>query len=796
MLRGTLGALLLAATQVSLPAGAGLGPLTVKVDLAGGTVVANGVNVPIKLDRALFPSASEVVVEDVPIAQGKHVAHVRIPAKDAGPQGPAWEAILAAGESQPIFAGMTGLAEGDPGERTGKGIRIVPHGATSVVVMGTLHEELNICGRTDTLLDPQGLDPSLKFRGATFQRLDAQQIQDAKSIEATDKGATLDTALAKLLVATGSSVPDSRGAELTDGDPQTVWSEQRPGIGQGEFVLMAGPQQVPIARMEIVVVPPKPASAGAAPKQFFLVTNSETFAVTIPGDAWAKPGQAYEIKLPQPIQTSCLALVLGDADARGQTHPEVGLAELVAYSEFDTPGMTLESVAKLLSSPQGDAARAVLQRAGKGALEAVERAYDALDERGRARAIDVAASHENCDEAAGLLAKGMCEKHGEAPRKAKEKLQRCKQATPALVKQLHDDPASRMCVAPTLVELAHDEALIPIADALETTPEAERATREVLRTEFSRALGLAPSTEFAAHKLGDLLADKKRSATARLEMMRAAGSHVVGARVEAEAALDEILQGEPSLRARYLSLGPLAELARGGDPVAAKKVASAISHDPDWAVRREAAKLGAGLAEAGAPLLAAAKDPEPRVREEALGSLATGNVAGADAVAASALQSDGWTFVKVQALRVLEKTPASPSSDAALADALLDRSTRVRAGALVALAMRRATGMSVAIRARLDDKGENADVRAAAARALGAVCDASSTDRLTELVKLLGAPGVPEDEQLIALGALEGLAALQPRDLRNRIAPLLGPQAPAEMRAAAQKALSARSQCH
>jgi hypothetical protein len=87
-------------------------------------------------------------------------------------------------------------------------------------------------------------------------------------------------------------------------------------------------------------------------------------------------------------------------------------------------------------------------------------------------------------------------------------------------------------------------------------------------------------------------------------------------------------------------------------------------------------------------------------------------------------------------------------------------------------------------------------VRAAAARALGAVCDASSSDRLTELARQLGAPGVAEDEQLVALGALEGLAALQPRDLRDRVAPLLGPPASPDVRKAAQKALTARSPCH
>ncbi len=278
-------------------------------------------------------------------------------------------------------------------------------------------------------------------------------------------------------------------------------------------------------------------------------------------------------------------------------------------------------------------------------------------------------------------------------------------------------------------------------------------------------------------------------------MMRAAGSRVVAARAESEASLGELLQGQPPMRARYLALGPLAELARAGDHVAAERIAATMTHDPEWPVRRLAATLGAGLAEAREALFVAARDAEPRVREEALGALAVAFVPGSDAIASAVLQSDGWSFVKEQALRVLEKAPASGAVDAALGVALGDRALRVRAGALVALAMRRASTMGVAIRGRLDDKHEDAEVRAAAARALGAVCDASSGDRLTELARQLGAPGVAEDEQLVALGALEGLAALQPKDLRERVAPLLGPHVPPEVRKAAQKALTARGAC-
>jgi hypothetical protein len=87
-------------------------------------------------------------------------------------------------------------------------------------------------------------------------------------------------------------------------------------------------------------------------------------------------------------------------------------------------------------------------------------------------------------------------------------------------------------------------------------------------------------------------------------------------------------------------------------------------------------------------------------------------------------------------------------------------------------------------------------VRAIAARALGAVCDASSVDRLTELARKLGVSGTSEDEQQIALGALVGLAAMQPADLRDRLAPLLKSEAAPQVRHAAEQAIAAHGTCH
>jgi HEAT repeat protein len=247
---------------------------------------------------------------------------------------------------------------------------------------------------------------------------------------------------------------------------------------------------------------------------------------------------------------------------------------------------------------------------------------------------------------------------------------------------------------------------------------------------------------------------------------------------------------------RYLALGPLRELAHAGDHVAAARVAESMVHDVDWPVRSRAAELGAGLAEAQAALVTAARDAEPRVRESALQSLAASPPQAAAVEAArTVLAQDGWFFVKAQAVGVLSKAPPSGEVDDALRTAMRDPSARVRTAALVAVALRHTASLRAAVRDRLDDRDEEPEVRAAAAGALGAVCDTSSIDRLTELVRGLGVAGATEDDQQIALGALVGLAALHPADLRARLAPLLAGSVPPYVRVAAERALAARGVC-
>ena len=670
-------------------------------------------------------------------------------------------------------------------------MQVLPNGAASFVLVGEVREDLGICGQQVTLLDPLALYPaSLELRPATVQRLDVASVARASAITATEKAERPDTPLAQLLVARGSSVADDRGAALTDGDTTTAWTEQRPGAGQGEFVVMSAPKEVPLARVQIAFKPTDGAPSGAAPRTFYLVTNAATFRVVLPNDGWSKPGRTFEVTFPEPVEASCLALVLDTAYTRGLPRPDVSVSELVAYSEFDGPGATLADVATKLSGPRATAAAQVLERGGDPALVAVEKTYDALEPHGRALAMDVASSHAKCEEAVPLLARGLCEAEGQASRKAHEKLERCHAAAPALAASLRDDPDHRACIAPVLADLAPADALAPLADAMGRVGEDDHPTREALRSAFSKALRSTPPGVLAP-----LLGNAGASAAGRLEVMRASGARVGEAPSESEATVAQLMQGTPPMRTRYLVLDPLGELAHVGDKVAASRIADALAHDADWPVRARAAELAARVAEAQGALAGAAHDPEPRVREAALGALAAAPSADAVRAASDVLGGDRWSFVRAQAVAVLAAAGPAGVVDDALGGALKDPSPRIRGGAVLALGKHRAASWRDRVREVLADANEEVDVRAEAAWALGAMCDVGSEDRLTRMARNLANPDVTDEARQMGLAALIALAAVKPADLGDRLSPLMAKEAPGEVRRAAEKAMAARGTC-
>lgn len=790
-----------------VPAAGGLDALEVKVDLTGaaptlrarrcktadcGDASAGGAGgageIAIGIDKTRIDPAS-VTIDLVPIGQGRTVAHVRVPDRER--KDLAFEAVLSGKEEAPLFAGLTGYTRGDEGDRAGALVLVKEgEGASRFVIVAETREDTRICGQASTPIGARGVDPrTMRLVGATLPRVDKKAREGASRVVAEVRASAV-SPLGRVLSATGGSSPNAPA--MTDGRPDTAWSEARTsGDGHGEFATMRVPSELPIHGLVVTVAPPQPKPEGAAPKTFFVATDNQLFHVTMPEDAWSKPGQAYDIKLPEPVKTTCLAIVLDEAYGRGAANPEVSIAEIAALTKFDAEGAKLEDVAKALSSPRGDEAAALLKRAGDDGLAAVAKELPSLDPRGRALAVDVAASAGACaGPAIDMLVGALGDREVEVKRRALGRIERCgKAAGESLALAVRsEDEKRRAAAAPLLATVAPSLAIEPLADQMgKGSPETRRAVRGA----FARAAG--GSTR---DKLLGLLARRELPLVARLDLLRAMGPKVAELRPEADVAIADILRASPDMPTRYLLAQPLAHLARAPDATSGElsRLAELARRDPEWAVRARAVELSAGIAPLAPTLVAAAADPAPRVREAALKAIGqTAQPAGA-AAAAQALASDEWTFVRVAAAEAIGKLPQDERTSNALGAALGDASPRVRASVISAIARQRATGLAGKVRERLDDTREDPEVRAMAARTLGAMCVQNTADRLTKLAHLSRAP-VDEADERVGMAAIEALGALHPADLAERLAPLRAKEVRLPVRRAAERALAEPSAC-
>jgi hypothetical protein len=489
------------------------------------------------------------------------------------------------------------------------------------------------------------------------------------------------------------------------------------------------------------------------------------------------------------VHTTCVSIVLDEAFAQNKAAPEVTIAEVSALSKFDMEGATLEEAAKALGKKRSDEAAALLKRAGDDGITAVTGAYATLNELGRALAVDVAASAGQCTgPGIDLITRALADRDIEVRRRAKGRIERCgKAASAGLTEAVRgDDEAVRAAAAPWLASVAPSVALEPLADAVgKGAPE----TRLAVRNALSRAARSSSPGELRA-----LLGRREVPAVARRDLLRAIGPRLAELRPEANAATMSLLQASPDMATRCLLVGPLAHLARSHDAEASERLAGLARRDPEWPVRARAIEMSSGIAAMVPTVLSAAADPEPRVRQAALRFITTSNAVAGRGVATKALARDEWTFVRVAAAEAIGALPADRASSAALGQSLTDPSAHVRAASLTALAKLRAVAEAPRVRARLDDVEENSDVRALAARSLGAMCVQNAMDRLTKLALRSRAP-VDEADERIGTAAIDALAALSPADLRKRLAPLLDKNVPWPVRRAADRALSEPGNC-
>jgi HEAT repeat protein len=225
-------------------------------------------------------------------------------------------------------------------------------------------------------------------------------------------------------------------------------------------------------------------------------------------------------------------------------------------------------------------------------------------------------------------------------------------------------------------------------------------------------------------------------------------------------------------------------------------ITDAIAKDSDPRIRAHAAELGTGTKELGPTLLNGTEDKEPRVREAALRGLA-GLTLGPDVekALAATLGTEQWTFVKRATIAVLADQADDPDVDLAMVSAMENEEQPiVRSDILTALGARGGKTQRAAILDRAGDPGEALPVRVAAVRALGALCDSASLGDLTTLAQKGVSPGTEVDAQL-AMAAINSLGHIHPKDLKDRLAPVLQDGVIADVRSSAQAAIAEEHTC-
>lgn len=778
----------------------------------------------------------------VTLADGKQIYRLEAQVSPTEPAAGAWGMLLAAPlsgkASAPLvlWSGFTGVASGEHGEARASAVVYEPasSGGGVRVLVGERRDDVSICGRP-ALVAAREVDPSTLelSRGAAAQSLGQGERAQATKLSALRVvGEAPIAGGARLLHATvASSAVEKRADALTDGDTASSWSENKNGIGVGEFVSLTAASEVGIQGFDLVVRPTAEVPGGAAPRTLYLATESRLFEVTMPEDGWKQPpGARYRVTLPEELHAECVAVVLGEAfapasrDAKDAKLPRVTLAEIEARSALD--GVSLEGLVGALAGG-GERARgaaALLGKAGEAGIAAAIAGYGKLDDAGKELArgvVDAAPCSEQVPFFAARFVESLLPgRTRPAPgdvdpelAHARDRLRRCgRAAAPALAAMVAAGPrpeglaGEKSAKGPTsrAYLLAADEiALIAPAEAVPVIIAALGSADEGARRSLRAALARAAKSPRARPALEEALAAPRFASwpeVTRVDLLRAAGPALVGAE-GAGAALASLLGPGASFRARYLLQAPAAALARGGDAQAEAFLRASLRRDADAHVRARAAEAAGSVPALVADLVAAVDDADPRARAAAISALAeaqavTGRAAprGLAEALGQRLAGDDWTFVRAGAARALGALPASAPIDRALANALADATPEVRGPVIDALGAHKAVAYAEQVRAREGSAEEVVDVRARATLALAMMCDARSVEGWTKLAARAKAP-VEEADRRLGGAAIAALGAVHPRDIERRLAPLLEKDTPLPLREMARLAIASPGQC-
>lgn len=704
------------------------------------TVTAKGV--PIGLTDV---DVARSTIETVDVSGKKVLRVVARPVVGKAREGIAWEALVAAkdGKAEILWSGVTGF------DSEGEGARLALEDGTFYV--GQLRRELTLCGQKETLLAPKRLDPAkLEFRRVAKHRL-SQSVRDQAPVLVAEPG---QKPIASVATVRGASVNDGGSTALADDDTATAWTETLKGDGKGEFVVFAVPRASEVQSLSLVVRPTANIADFAQATSLWLTTDETTYRLAIP--IATEPGARFEVKLPAPIHTSCLALSI---DAAEKKDGAVGLVEFDAVPILPSTIHAVDDLVTLLDDENmGELAQRVLANAGAHGAKAIAAKIDTLGDRGRLRAID-ALEAAPCEAAAPALVDLSWKGSRATTTRAREGLDGCgAMAKTAIAARFAQGPdPARELLAERYAKLDPSHAVPAILDVVRTSPANRRRT---FRVALAKAASSAEGKTAIASFLGAAPAPKPEENDPVIELARAVAGNVqvpgLTATLLAHAAEDR------PFASRWLAAAPIAELAAGGDAQAVAWM-RAIFKSKDRYLRARAAAVSGKIETLRPELVSALADADPRVREQALIGLRAGaGPTGSAPPIMTLLAHDPWTYVRVAAAETLGESKGGGDVDVALAKATEDEQKTVRGAAVRALVSRRAKSQLPALRARAFDDKENIEVRRDAVEGLGVLCDTSSLDDLFEIAKK--GEGGP-----LQLAAIVALGAIHPSDLAQRL---------------------------
>ncbi|MCL2824023.1 MAG: HEAT repeat domain-containing protein [Polyangiaceae bacterium] len=729
----------------------------------------------------------------------------------AAPLSPATEPIL-------IWSGLTPDTR-TIGDSSTHSIQITPTNTqgTSQILIGETNPAIHICGR-QTLLSPKIIHSDLSLQPVKLQRLSTAERNAAESVTATRNNST-PPPLGQLMVAIGASSAIGNPGAVTDGNPETTWSEGRGKEGRGEFVVTHTPADVPIPTMSFIVRPPTTQiDEGASPKSFYIATDNRLIRVHLNEDAWKHPGASYSIRLNPPLNTSCIAIVLDDAHGPITNNTKVTLSEITAYSTFDGTE-SHQSLAETLNNDteQASIAAAILMRGGKPAAEAVANTIGTLNPNGRHLAMQILDSAP-CTTSSPVFAAMLASPQETERTHAKDRIRRCARSATSALEEVathgagcapsyqyeplctqsnnHSNPRqvepSKLAALDELASISPERA-VPIIAPLLTN--SDRTTRASLRQFIARATHKPQGREAITTQLQNT----KLPTTAAIDILRATHDNSdISSQQDINAATASAFQrltaANPSTRTRFLLMSTAARLAESGNQLASQFLTTSITSDPEPMVRTQAATVAKGIKSMTTPLLQALNDENVRVRHAATISLEGVNNATANLI--TRLTTDDWPLVRAAAAQTLATTGPSQDADQKLTQRLLDNSPAVRLAVATSLGTRKTKSAAAALRTIAENPREKVTIRIAAIHALGSICDQDSTNTLLTFANRAANPYSPEAASGLGAASIATLGILNPPNLRKRLEPVLaGKSTPPHIKAASESAISSPQRC-